>query len=213
MRLFFCGYWPNCLKNCPRSAIPKSPSWCFFSTKPICSSTTPLRRCWDKIEQVVRLIRSKGVGVYFVTQSPSDVPADVLGQLGNRVQHALRAFTPKDRKAVKTAAETFRPNPAFETDAAITELAVGEALVSTLEDKGVPSIVERARIVPPRSRMGPISAEERTETMNFSPIGTRYDETQDRVSAFETLQQRAEASTAEDDAARFEATLEAPPRP
>src|SRR5206468_9855702 len=115
----------------------------------------------EKVEQVVRLIRSKGVGVYFVTQNPSDVPETVLGQLGNRVQHALRAFTPKDQKAVRTAADTLRPNPALDTGRAITELAVGEAPVSTLDAKGSPTITERAWIVPPASRIGPISDAER----------------------------------------------------
>jgi DNA helicase HerA-like ATPase len=111
----------------------------------------------DKIEQVVRLIRSKGVGVYFVTQSPADVPDDVLGQLGNRVQHALRAFTPRDQKAVRVAAQTFRPNPAFDTEALITNLGVGEALVSTLDETGTPTMVERVKVAPPGSRIGPIT--------------------------------------------------------
>ena len=115
----------------------------------------------EKIEQVVRLIRSKGVGVYFVTQNPADVPDTVLGQLGNRVQHALRAFTPRDQKAVKTAAETLRPNPALDTARAITELAVGEALVSVLDEKGSPTVTERAWILPPASRIGPIGDAER----------------------------------------------------
>jgi DNA helicase HerA-like ATPase len=151
-----------------------------------------------KIEQVVRLIRSKGVGVYFVTQSPSDVPEDVLGQLGNRAQHALRAFTPKDQKAVRVAAETFRPNPAFRTDAVITELAVGEALVSVLGDKGVPSVVQRVLVQPPASRLGPVSAEERRAILAASPIGARYDKAVDRESAFELLNQRARAAAGND---------------
>ncbi len=155
----------------------------------------------DKIEQVVRLIRSKGVGVYFVTQSPSDVPEDVLGQLGNRVQHALRAFTPKDQKAVRVAAETFRPNPAFKTDDVITELAVGEGLVSVLGDKGVPSVVQRTLIQPPTSRLGPVSAEERRAVIGSSPVGARYDKMVDRESAFELLTQRAK-NTAEAEAER-----------
>jgi DNA helicase HerA-like ATPase len=145
----------------------------------------------DKVEQVVRLIRSKGVGVYFVTQNPLDLPSSVLGQLGNRVQHALRAFTPLEQKAVRAAAETFRPNPRFKTEAVITELAVGEALVSTLEPGGVPGIVERARICPPRSRMGPLTQEERRVVIEQSPLLGKYDDPIDRESAYEILQNRA----------------------
>jgi DNA helicase HerA-like ATPase len=145
----------------------------------------------DKVEQVVRLIRSKGVGIYFVTQSPADVPEDVLGQLGNRVQHALRAFTPKDQKAVKVAAQTFRPNPAFDTATAITELGVGEALVSVLDPKGSPTPVERVLIAPPGSRIGPITAEERRAVMERSPLKGKYDAVVDRESAAEMLAKRA----------------------
>src|SRR5712672_329205 len=129
----------------------------------------------DKIEQVVRLIRSKGVGVYFVTQNPADVPETVLGQLGNRVQHALRAFTPKDQKAVKTAADTLRPNPKLKADRVITELEVGEALVSFLDDKGRPCMVERAFIVPPASQLGPITDTERAQLIRSSPVAGKYD--------------------------------------
>ena len=146
----------------------------------------------QKIEQVVRLIRSKGVGVYFVTQSPTDIPEDVLGQLGNRVQHALRAFTPKDRKAVKTAAETFRENPNFKTFDVITELGLGEALVSTLDRKGIPTPVERTLIRPPSSQMGPLLQEEREAILSSSTMGRLYQTTVDRESAFELLKQRAE---------------------
>lgn len=145
----------------------------------------------EKVEQVVRLIRSKGVGVYFVTQNPLDVPSTVLGQLGNRVQHALRAFTPLEQKAVRAAAETFRPNPKFKTEAVITELAVGEALVSMLEPGGVPGIVERARICPPRSRIGPLLEEERRQLLAQSPLAGKYDMPVDRESAYEILQRRA----------------------
>jgi hypothetical protein len=141
----------------------------------------------DKIEQVVRLIRSKGVGVFFVTQNPLDVPDAVLGQLGSRVQHALRAFTPRDQKAVRTAADTMRPNPAFDTAAAITELAVGEALVSCLDEKGRPAVTERAWIAPPASRIGPLAPAERSRVMGASPVGDRYRQTIDRESAHETL--------------------------
>lgn len=145
----------------------------------------------EKVEQVVRLIRSKGVGVYFVTQNPLDLPDSVLGQLGNRVQHALRAFTPRDQKAVKAAAETFRSNPKLDVAQVITELGVGEALVSTLQDKGIPGIVERTMIRPPRSRMGTITAEERQLVISRSPCGGKYEQLLDRESAYERLAQRA----------------------
>lgn len=146
----------------------------------------------DKIEQVVRLIRSKGVGVYFVTQSPTDIPESILGQLGNRVQHALRAFTPKDQKAVKTAADTFRPNPAFKTSDVIMELGTGEALVSFLDEKGIPQIVERARILFPLSQIGAISEAERSDIIKKSRLYGRYENAIDRESAFEVLLKKAE---------------------
>ena len=150
----------------------------------------------EKVEQVVRLIRSKGVGVFFVTQNPLDLPDEILGQLGNRVQHALRAFTPRDQKAVRAAAETFRRNPALDTAAAIGELGVGEALVSFLEEKGTPAIVDRALIAPPLSRIGPATRDERGAIMAQSPLAGVYDQTVDRESAFERLQARATASPA-----------------
>ncbi len=156
----------------------------------------------DKIEQVVRLIRSKGVGVYFVTQSPADVPDDVLGQLGNRVQHALRAFTPRDQKAVRVAAQTFRPNPAFDTETLITNLGVGEALVSTLDEAGTPTIVERVKVAPPGSRIGPITPTERHTLMADSLVKGVYDEALDRESAYEILQGRAAASSQQEEPAR-----------
>ena len=146
----------------------------------------------DKIEQVVRLVRSKGIGVYFVTQNPLDVPDIVLGQLGNRVQHALRAFTPRDQKAVKAAADTMRANPALETEKVITELGVGEALVSFLDEKGRPNVVERAYILPPASRIGPIDVRERTAVMAASPVAGAYEKAVDRESAYERLKGRAE---------------------
>lgn len=148
----------------------------------------------DKIEQVVRLIRSKGVGVFFVTQNPTDLPDDVLAQLGNRVQHALRAFTEKDRKAVKAAAATFRSNPSFQTESVISELAVGEALVSMLEEKGTPGIVQRTLIAPPRSRVGPASPAERQAAVSESPLTGRYEIAIDRNSAYEQLRTKAEAA-------------------
>ena len=149
----------------------------------------------DKIEQVIRLIRSKGVGVWFVSQNPSDIPDNVLGQLGNRVQHALRAFTPKDQKAVKTAAQTMRANPAFETEKAIQELGTGEALVSFLDAKGSPSVVERAMVIAPCSRMGPVTDDERNGLINHSSLYGKYEEQIDRESAYERLQQGVQAST------------------
>ena len=148
----------------------------------------------DRVEQVVRLIRSKGVGVYFVTQNPLDMPETVLAQLGNRVQHALRAYTPREQKAVKTAADTFRPNPDFDCATAITQLGTGEALVSTLEAKGVPSMVQRTLIRPPSSRLGPITPDERRKLIAESPVAGQYDQTIDRESAFEMLQKKAERS-------------------
>ena len=151
----------------------------------------------DKIEQVVRLIRSKGVGVYFITQNPLDIPESVLGQLGNRVQHALRAFTPKDQKAVKTAAETFRPNKKFNAAEAITELGVGEALVSFLDAKGVPEPVERCFVAPPRGRIGPATDAERAAALKASPLGGKYDGAVDRESAYEVLIRRAGAGKVE----------------
>jgi len=145
-----------------------------------------------KIEQVVRLIRSKGVGVYFVTQSPTDIPEDILGQLGNRIQHALRAYTPKDQKAVKAAAETFRANPAFSTEEAIKELETGEALVSVLDEKGAPTMVQRAKILFPLSQIGPISETQREVLIKKSRLYGRYDTMVDRESAFEVLLKKAE---------------------
>ncbi|OTG81337.1 ATP-binding protein [Acinetobacter sp. ANC 5054] len=146
----------------------------------------------EKIEQVVRLIRSKGVGIYFITQNPLDLPESVLGQLGNRVQHALRAFTPKDQKAVKTAADTFRANPDFKVDQAITELAVGEALISCLDEQGTPQIVERAWVMPPYSSFSPISLDERKALMAQSIVNGVYDNEVDRDSAFELLQNKVQ---------------------
>ncbi|MBR2063461.1 MAG: DUF853 family protein [Bacteroidales bacterium] len=164
----------------------------------------------DKIEQVVRLIRSKGVGVYFITQSPTDIPEEILGQLGNRVQHALRAFTPKDQKAVKTAAETFRANPSFKTADAIMELGTGEALVSFLDEKGAPSMVERAKILFPLSQIGAVTEGQRSQIINQSRLYGRYDKIVDRESAFEVLMAEAEeALMAEQEAAEAAAAAEA----
>ncbi len=149
----------------------------------------------EKIEQDVRLVRSKGVGVYFVTQNPRDLPDNILGQLGNRVQHALRAFTPRDQKAVQSAADTFRPNPKFKTAAVVTELAVGEALVSMLDERGQPSVVERAFICPPRSKIGPIPTETRQQIIRTSLVFGTYEQAVDRESAYELLQKAQEGAT------------------
>ncbi|MFZ2101557.1 MAG: helicase HerA-like C-terminal domain-containing protein [Oricola sp.] len=150
----------------------------------------------ERVEQVVRLIRSKGVGVYFVTQNPLDVPETVLSQLGNRVQHALRAYTPREQKAVKVAADTFRPNPEIDTFEVIKQLGVGEALVSTLESKGIPGIVQRTLIRPPSSRLGPLEDSERAQIVELSPVAGQYDETIDRESAHEILTKKAEQAQA-----------------
>jgi len=150
----------------------------------------------QRIEQVVRLIRSKGIGVYFCSQFPDDVPGEILGQLGNRLQHALRAFTPRDQKAVKTAAETFVANPKLDVAKTISQLRVGEALVSTLQENGVPMPVERALMAPPRCRMGTITVEERAAILARSPVGAKYDRAVNRESAYEILTQRRSEATA-----------------
>jgi DNA helicase HerA-like ATPase len=175
----------------PEVGDPEKPKLVFFFDEAHLLFDSAPKALVEKVEQVVRLIRSKGVGVYFVTQNPIDVPPEVLGQLGNRVQHALRAFTPRDQKAVKVAAETFRPNPAFKTEDVITALGVGEALVSTLLPGGVPSMVERTKILPPRSRMGPLEPAERRDLIDRSPLFGRYEDVVDRESAFERLEARA----------------------
>ena len=161
----------------------------FFDEAHLLFSTAP-KALLQKITQVVRLIRSKGVGVFFITQYPDDVPEEVIGQLGNRIQHALRAFTPRDKKAVKTAAETFRPNPGFDTFEAITQLGVGEALVSTLDAKGVPGMVERTLMAPPCSHIGPMDEGERAQLRERSPLRGIYEQSVDRESAYELLGRR-----------------------
>ncbi|TCZ57795.1 helicase HerA-like domain-containing protein [Roseicella aquatilis] len=178
----------------PEVGDPEKPKLVFFFDEAHLLFRDAPRALVEKVEQVVRLIRSKGVGIYFVTQNPLDLPATVLGQLGNRVQHALRAFTPAEQRAVRAAAETFRPNPKLKVEDAITHLAVGEALVSFLEADGTPGIVERARIVPPRGRIGPLTAEERAEVMKRSPLAGHYDTPVDRESAYERLAGRATAA-------------------
>ena len=181
----------------------------FFDEAHLLFNDAP-KQLLDKIEQVVRLIRSKGVGVYFVTQNPLDVPDTVLGQLGNRVQHALRAFTPRDQKAVQAAAETMRPNPKLNTAQVITELAVGEALVSFLDEKGRPTVVERAWILPPSSRIGPITPEERAAIIAASPVAGVYEKLVDRESAYEKLKGRASAAPPPDSSAGRASTSPAP---
>ena len=165
----------------------------------------------DKVEQVARLIRSKGVGIYFITQNPGDVPEDILGQLGNRIQHALRAFTARDRKNLKLAAETYRENPRFSTEDAIREVGVGEAVTSMLQKKGVPGIVERTLIRPPSSQLGPLSKAERAQSLKDSDMAGKYDKPLDRHSAYEILQERtAKAAALAEEA---EAKAEAAPEP
>jgi DNA helicase HerA-like ATPase len=175
----------------PEIGDPEKPKLVFFFDEAHLLFNDAPKQLQDKIEQVVRLIRSKGVGVYFVTQNPLDIPETVLGQLGNRVQHALRAFTPKDQKAVKATAETFRANPKLDTAKAIMELAVGEALVSVLDAKGSPTEVERAMVYPPRSRLAPLSADERTAVIKQSVLFGHYEKAVDRESAYEKLKNRA----------------------
>ena len=167
----------------------------FFDEAHLLFTDTP-SALLEKIEQVVRLVRSKGVGIYFVTQNPLDIPDVILGQLGNRVQHALRAFTPRDQKAVKSAAETFRQNPKVDVETAITQLGVGEALVSFLDEKGQPGIVERAFVLPPHSRIGPITPPERQDIIQGSLVFGHYEKAIDRESAYEMLKARAEREAA-----------------
>lgn len=176
----------------PEVGDPEKPKLVFFFDEAHLLFDEAPDMLLDKIEQVVRLVRSKGVGVYFVTQNPLDVPDKVLGQMGNRVQHALRAFTPRDQKAVSAAAETFRPNPKLDVERAIQELAVGEALVSFLDEKGTPGMVQRALIIPPSSRVGPVTPEERRGIVQRSVIFGHYEKEEDRESAYERLTQRAD---------------------
>src|SRR5580692_1202873 len=174
----------------PEVGDPPKPKLVFFFDEAHLLFNEAPKELLDKVEQVVRLIRSKGVGVYFVTQNPVDVPNKVLAQLGNRVQHALRAFTPADQKAVKAAAETFRPNPKLDTAQVIMQLGKGEALVSFLEGNGIPAVVERVMVRPPTARIGPITPEERKAIIDNSPVKGKYDTAIDRESAYEVLQKR-----------------------
>lgn len=177
----------------PEAGDPERPKLVFFFDEAHLLFDNPPPALLDKIEQVVRLIRSKGVGVYFVTQNPLDIPEAILGQLGNRIQHALRAFTPKDQRAVRSAAETFRPRPGLDVATAIMELATGEALVSVLDSKGAPTPVDRALIFPPRSRLAPLTPAELSSTISASPLAGFYEKSIDRESAYEKLKVRADA--------------------
>jgi len=184
-------------ENLPEAGDPSKPKLVFFFDEAHLLFDELPKVLEEKIEQVVRLIRSKGIGVYFITQNPLDLPETVLGQLGNRVQHALRAFTPRDQKNVKAAAETFRANPKLNVAKAITELEVGEALVSVLDEKGAPTVVERALIFPPQSRLTPLTSEERSKIIQESALYGHYEKTVDRESAFEKLKARAEEKQTE----------------
>jgi hypothetical protein len=179
----------------PEVGDPEKPRLVFFFDEAHLLFTDAPKALLEKIEQVVRLIRSKGVGVYFVTQNPLDIPDVVLGQLGHRVQHALRAFTPRDQRAVRSAAETMRPNPSFSIEQVIGELGVGEALVSLLDEKGRPGVTERALIVPPGSQLGPLPEAERARLIAASPLAGFYEKTVDRESAYERLKSRAAEET------------------
>lgn len=190
----------------PEVGDPEKPKLVFFFDEAHLLFNDAPKVLVERVEQVVRLIRSKGVGVYFVTQNPLDVPETVLAQLGNRVQHALRAYTPREQKAVKTAADTFRPNPAFDCATVITTLGTGEALVSTLEAKGAPSIVERTLVRPPSGRVGPLTDQERQQVMDKSPVLGVYDEDVDRESAFEILAARAQKASDADAAKQAQPT-------
>jgi len=184
----------------PEVGDPQQPTLVFFFDEAHLLFTDAPKPLMEKIEQVVRLIRSKGVGVYFATQNPLDIPETVLGQLGNRFQHALRAFTPKEQKAVKAAAETFRTNPKLDVVKAITELGVGEALVSVLDPKGSPTVVERAFVLPPRSRLAPLSPEERAQVIRDSALYGHYERVVDRESAYEKLKEKAALRQAPEEA-------------
>ncbi|HEY2867433.1 MAG TPA: helicase HerA-like domain-containing protein [Pyrinomonadaceae bacterium] len=183
-------------ENLPEAGDLEKPKLVFFFDEAHLLFTDAPTALVEKVEQVVRLIRSKGVGVYFVTQNPADIPEKVLAQLGNRVQHALRAYTPQEQKAVKVAATTFRENPKVDTEKAITELGVGEVLISLLDDKGVPTMVDRAFVVPPVGHIGSITPEQRQQLMSTSLVAGIYDKAVDRESAFELLQQKAQEKAA-----------------
>jgi len=181
----------------PEVGDPEKPRLAFFFDEAHLLFRDAPKGLLEKVEQVVRLIRSKGVGIYFITQNPADIPETVLGQLGNRVQHALRAYTPTEQRGLRAAADSFRPNPAFETGAAIQGLGVGEALVSVLDERGAPTMVQKTLVRPPASRLGPITPAERTAVLGQSPVRGLYDQAKDRESAFEVLHARATAAAAQ----------------
>ena len=195
----------------PEIGDPDKPRLVFFFDEAHLLFRDAPKPLLEKVEQVVRLIRSKGVGVYFITQNPADIPDTVLGQLGNRIQHALRAYTPADQRGLRAASESFRPNPAFDTAEAIQALGVGEALVSVLDEKGAPTVVQKTMIRPPNSRMGPALPAERLAIMGQSPVRGLYDTALDRESAFEVLQ-KARAATAAAQARVEEAEVEGEPK-
>ena len=192
----------------PEVGDPEKPKMVFFFDEAHLLFSEAPPGLIQKIEQTVKLIRSKGIGIYFVTQNPLDIPESVLAQMGNRVQHALRAYTPREQKAVATAASTFRPNPAFKTEEAITQLGKGEALVSVLDPKGVPTMVERTMVRPPSSRMGPITPEERKKLVSNSPVYGNYEHAEDRESAYEILAKRAQQRSAAAEQAKAEKQAE-----
>jgi uncharacterized protein len=198
----------------PEVGDPDKPKLVFFFDEAHLLFEDAPEALFDKVEQVVRLIRSKGIGVYFITQNPIDIPEKIAGQLGNRVQHALRAFTPRDQRAIRAAAETFRINPDLDVETVITELRVGEALVSTLQDDGSPSVVQRTLIAPPRSRLGPVTPKERAIVQSISPADGKYDSQVDRESAAEVLAQKASdaAEVAKQLEAEGEEAVRAQPR-
>ena len=200
--VFLLWLMSELFEELPEVGDPDKPKLVFFFDEAHLLFNDAPKALVEKVEQVVRLIRSKGVGIYFVTQNPLDIPETVLAQLGNRIQHALRAFTPRDQRAVRAAAETFRPNPDINTERAITELGVGEALVSTLEGKGIPSIVQRTLIRPPSSRLGPVSQAERRSLIQSSPVFGLYDRPKDRESAYEVLLTRADVELRQEEARR-----------
>jgi DNA helicase HerA-like ATPase len=197
----------------PEIGDPDKPRMVFFFDEAHLLFDEAPKALLEKVEQVVRLIRSKGVGIYFVTQNPADIPDSVLGQLGMRVQHALRAYTPAEQKGLRAAAQSFRPNPAFDTATAIQELGVGEALVSVLDEKGAPSVVARTMIRPPDSRIGPVLPAERAALMGQSPVAGVYDTLVNRESAYERLQGRAEAANAPPAAAPWDHDAPSAPAP
>jgi uncharacterized protein len=200
-------------EDLPEVGDPEKPGLVFFFDEAHLLFSDAPKALVDKVAQVVRLVRSKGVGVFFISQNPLDIPDTVLSQLGNRVQHALRAYTPREQKAVRAAAETFRPNPKLDVERVIGELGVGEALVSVLEDKGVPSIVQHTLMCPPAARLGPVTPQERAGTQAVSPLKGKYDMSVDRVSAHEQLAQRAQQAAAAESQAPAAQPAPAAPAP